>query len=859
MSWPRRWARCVVLIVRSGLPSDSSRGELEAVLAGAAWRALGLWGTAGVGKSFLARKAFPRDSEERWIHVGLEAAHDGVSAARLLMEALHPGSLSGAEQVPELARLLNAEAPLGLVLDDADGVAGWMAEVVGELLDRVPDLRVVITQRERPDHLLEGLPSARVIEVAPLTEDAARALFGELAARLGVQVPQAHGPFVGQLCHELGGLPLALELAAARLDVLPVPALLHRIRSQGMQLGQGNKAGRHVSLEAVLVSSWQGLQPELQALLMVLAWPSAGANLEELEAVLEALGAGHGLPAAGDALELFAALRRRAWLLRDAERLLLSPPLRRFVLTRTPSEQAQRIELAWAEHYASEGDGVQVENLYAVLERASGAPQLSTRYADAALRLISRGFAQPLELGGELSPGLERVLSKVIERSHSSGASLPLICEAMALQAKAQLARGEPKGASALALRALDFARRAARSDLELLSLLVLSTALAETGQLKDARSTLERARDLVGPGTDPWRSLELAEAYRALQELDAARVQGERCLARIPVEATSLDLCRAAARLLLADVCADLSDDAGMADQLRGAEELIRGARSVAAGPLQLAHGLSLRLGYLRGREALHGQRLAVAEGYFSEAASGFSRQGSTRRAALARYHLGITRRERGQAGAAFVELELAMAQLPAGSRAWSFCALHLAQLEREARAESRALRLFGQVREQAQRVGLEELADLAGALSRGGPSPFAAEHSLRELDLRVLERCASRRQTQSLRSEPDSWLVARDGSWFRPPGGEQIPLGKRKALSSILGALAEAREAGAGCRRAQLIDAGWPGERILEAAATQRLRVALSTLRKLGLEPLIRTLDDGYALGSDVPVARV
>lgn len=838
--------------------SNSSGAQLTAAL-GDEWSVLALWGAPGVGKSHLVRKLFPCDTSERWIHVSLASAGDAASVSRQLAQAIHSGTLNLGEGVALLARLLNAEAPLGLVLDDADGATAWLEHCLPELCASVPDLRVVVTSRERPDGVLGQLASARALEVQPLPEAEAQDLFRRFAARLGVQLEGAHEPFVAQLCHELGGLPLALELAAARLDVMPVPALLHRIRSQGLPRNQ-SAADRHASLDAALVSSWQGLEPPAQASLMLLAWPPRGATLSELEGALDLVSGGEGFPPSASALDVSSGLRRRAWLLRDGERLTLPPPLRRFVLERSSAERSERIALAWAEHFASQaGVRAPFENLEAVLARAMHAPQLSTRYADAALRVISRGLALPLALGNELGPALERVLAKVVERSQSSGASLPLISEAMSLQARAQLARGEARGAAALALRALDFARRAGRTELELLALLSLARGLAEAGHYGDATSALERARDLVGSSTELWRSFELAEGYWALRDLDGARVQAERCLARVAAREEADGLCSAAIQLLLADVCVETGDEALAERRLSEAEGEIHRATITSQVSRGLVETLRLRLIYGRGRGAVHAQRLAAAESCFAEAVTGLAARGATRSLALARYHLGITRRELGQAGAAFVELELALAQLTPGSREWAFCALHLAQLEREARAESRALAWFGQVREHAQRVGLTDLAELASALSRGGPSPYVAERSLRELDLRVLERCASRRHTQSLRSEPDSWLVARDGAWFRAPGGQQVPLGKRKALSAILAALAEAREAGSGCPRAELIEAGWPGERILEAAATQRLRVALSTLRKLGLEPLIRTLDDGYALGSDVPVARV
>jgi hypothetical protein len=80
----------------------------------------------------------------------------------------------------------------------------------------------------------------------------------------------------------------------------------------------------------------------------------------------------------------------------------------------------------------------------------------------------------------------------------------------------------------------------------------------------------------------------------------------------------------------------------------------------------------------------------------------------------------------------------------------------------------------------------------------------------------------------------------------------------GRRVAPKRLLLALAQARLAHAGSVLApqELVGAGWPNERMRPEAARQRLRTAIWTLRKLGLEPVLLTRDEGYLLDPAVPL---
>lgn len=94
--------------------------------------------------------------------------------------------------------------------------------------------------------------------------------------------------------------------------------------------------------------------------------------------------------------------------------------------------------------------------------------------------------------------------------------------------------------------------------------------------------------------------------------------------------------------------------------------------------------------------------------------------------------------------------------------------------------------------------------------------------------------------------------YRVARDGRWFELPDGARVMVHPRRALVRLLGALAEhrARSADGTVPTAALVDAGWPGERLVGLSGPGRVYVALSTLRKLGLRDVLERCDDGYRL---------
>ncbi|WP_308113311.1 AfsR/SARP family transcriptional regulator [Antribacter soli] len=168
------------------------------------------------------------------------------------------------EQLVERAR----SVPTLLVLDNCEHVAAGAARWTGDLLTAAPDLRVLATSRAPLE-----LAAEQAYPLAPLASaDGGRPgpaveLFRQRAraARPGVALPD---DVVARLCARLDGLPLAIELAAARVRTLPVEDVERHLRERFALLRGGDRTApdRHRTLEAVIGWSWNLLEPAQQEL-----------------------------------------------------------------------------------------------------------------------------------------------------------------------------------------------------------------------------------------------------------------------------------------------------------------------------------------------------------------------------------------------------------------------------------------------------------------------------------------------------------------------------------------------------------------------------------------------------------------
>ncbi|MEV6238426.1 LuxR C-terminal-related transcriptional regulator [Lentzea sp. NPDC051838] len=217
----------------SGLPLELSSfvgrrhevGEVRRLLAES--RLVTLTGPGGVGKTRLAvevsrvmHRAFP----DGVVLVELDQLRDAelVSNAVALAVGMREAGRTSLEMLVsylESRRLL-------LVLDNSEHLVDAVAGLSGALLQHCPELRILATSRE-----WLGVAGEVVMPVPPLGGSEAVTLFGERAAsvRLGYTVNAANEGVVAEICQRLDGLPLAIELAAARVRALSEKDILVRL------------------------------------------------------------------------------------------------------------------------------------------------------------------------------------------------------------------------------------------------------------------------------------------------------------------------------------------------------------------------------------------------------------------------------------------------------------------------------------------------------------------------------------------------------------------------------------------------------------------------------------------------------
>ena len=94
--------------------------------------------------------------------------------------------------------------------------------------------------------------------------------------------------------------------------------------------------------------------------------------------------------------------------------------------------------------------------------------------------------------------------------------------------------------------------------------------------------------------------------------------------------------------------------------------------------------------------------------------------------------------------------------------------------------------------------------------------------------------------------------------GTWFRMRGGEQVGMGRRRAMRRLLVRLVEQhlRAPGSALTMGELIAAGWPDERMSASAAANRFHNSMAVLRRLGLREILQLTDEGYRIDPSISV---
>jgi predicted ATPase/DNA-binding SARP family transcriptional activator len=272
-------------VIRHGVPHEPNpllgREEDVAAVAGLlrTSRVTSIVGPGGLGKTRLAY-VVSREAEQRSVYfVPLAGVAVDEDVASEVLSAV------GGGEANVLASIVSAlgPGPALLVLDNCEHVVRGAAELVQALMSTSKDLRVLTTSRAPL-----GISSESVYLLPELSLRTSVELFGQRAkaARPGVDLPE---DVVEELCGRLDGLPLAVELAAARVRVLSVAEISRRLEDRFALLRGGARDApeRHQTLHAVIDWSWNLVDPAGQAAMRALSVFPGGFTVDAAAYLLE--------------------------------------------------------------------------------------------------------------------------------------------------------------------------------------------------------------------------------------------------------------------------------------------------------------------------------------------------------------------------------------------------------------------------------------------------------------------------------------------------------------------------------------------------------------------------------------------
>jgi predicted ATPase/DNA-binding SARP family transcriptional activator len=505
-------------------------------------RLVTLHGAGGIGKTRLALRAgagaaFP---DGAWL-VELAPVADPAlvwPAVAAALEVREEPGRSPADGV--LAQLAGRRALV--VLDNCEHVLDAAREVASEVLGGAPSVQVLATSREPL-----GDPAEHVWPVPELSpeSDAVR-LFAERGARSlpGYELDERDRPVVIEICRRLDGLPLAIELAAARLNVLAPAQIAERLSDRFRLLTRGDRTAplRHRTLRATVEWSYELLSAAEQATLARAAVFAGGFDLDAAEHVL-----------GGDALELVTSLVEKSLLTRQSEhgraRYGLHETIREFAreqLSQRDAVSARHLE--WFMRLLERADE-QLRGPDQAAWVARLAPDQDNFRQALAWGLAHERAGQALELAwhlhhfwalrGNLGES-ERWLGAALDATAGAPASIERTraLSRWAEIAERQGAYAEARTRYALALdmgRALDNPVRQGVCEIS------LGEIAREQGRLQDARAHLETAHALLRDAGDPERARWPLEALARLAIAEGDAAEARRLLEMSRAEARAL------------------------------------------------------------------------------------------------------------------------------------------------------------------------------------------------------------------------------------------------------------------------------------------------------------------------------
>jgi len=855
-------------------------------------------GPAGTGKTrFVTRYAelhtehWAKDDGGGVWFCDLTEAHDAFAVVgaigRALDVPLSSAASSGAssgradESLKRIGEALAERGRTLLVLDNCEQVVDGVVSVLASLRTLCPATYVLATSRE-----LLRVTGERAFELPPLAEGVALFVDRARLVRAGYTL-DADAEIVAEIVRALDGLPLAIELAAARMGVLDARGIRDRLgkRLDLLSAGPRDRTDRQRTLRSALDWSWQLLSPEEEAGLRQCAVFSSGFSVEAAEAVLD-LG-GRAL-----ALDVVHALKDKSLLRAEPSednelRLGMLESIRAYALEKldasTLTGEGDATRARHARYYVDRGTAeatqafrrggfVEIENLLAAhqwaVSRASIdgphdvlramlalAPVLSLRgpferylaLLDSTLALtenhenalvaevrIARAWARwPYGL----VDGAREDLDRATELARRAGNDR-LVARALAHRATLENHAGNPDEARALCLRALPMLRAVGDAEFE-------ATVLGDLGVMALDRARNEEAIGHFGQALAASRAVgHRANVARYLNNVGAALYNDGRLEeARAHYEDALAILSELHDNQWSGIVLGNLAEvfqELGLADEARAnferALEAYRrtGDRAFMGSTLCDVAAFHWEQGEL---EAARGCLVEAIDLLRATSRGGF--------AAHATAMLGAIEAHRGRIEAATTALDEAERDLakqddPVHSLVHGAFRGHL-EVARARKALDAGDRGASSAHAKQARARLAVLE----------------KAKLKSDDLRIARRLLARAITTldagEVQSKDSALVVHTEGRWFRPPGARHaVDIDRRPSLRHMLVALA--KHAHASPDEALSIEAlmrvGWPGEKMAARSGIARVHVALHTLRKMGLRSVLRNDRRGYFL---------
>jgi predicted ATPase len=259
-----------------------------------------LIGAGGIGKTRLAiriARELTRDYRDGVWWVELASLTDGAHVPQAVAHALGVRESSSRSLTESLKDALR-EKQLLLILDNCEHLISASAQLAYQLLSYCTDLKILATSREALDITGETIvrvpglsfpPLRDVSQLQSVQEFESIQLFTERAAtvRPDLALTQENTFAVMEICYRLDGIPLALELAAARIKMLSLEEIAGRLNDRFNLLTHGSRIApvRHQTLRATIDWSYELLSELEGALLRRLSGFAGGFQLEAAESV----------------------------------------------------------------------------------------------------------------------------------------------------------------------------------------------------------------------------------------------------------------------------------------------------------------------------------------------------------------------------------------------------------------------------------------------------------------------------------------------------------------------------------------------------------------------------------------------